>query len=176
LKRVLPYAAIIFIALMAVIVYLDPLFWKRYLLAAVYSPTHLPMSFYTPTETIEGNEAGEPPRVEPALEQLDPAALHAAAEYAGAHRTTALIVARHGHIVFEQYWDNQRFDAVADLGDFSATLAPTTSRSCAARKPAPSPSRTSCTARAVSSPRTAASALGRPAPMSVSAATRARNA
>jgi CubicO group peptidase (beta-lactamase class C family) len=123
LKRLLPYAALIFIALLAIIVYLDPLLWKRYLLAAVYPPTSLPKSFYTPTEIIEGNEGGEPPRVEPQLEQLDPAALRAAAEYAGAHHTTALIVARHGHIVFEQYWDNRRFDAVADLGDFSSVLA-----------------------------------------------------
>lgn len=123
MKRALPYAALIFIALLAIIVYLDPLFWKRYLLAAVHSPTHLPHAFYAPAETIEGNEGGEPPRADPNLEQLEPAALREAAEYAGARRTTALIVARRGHIVFEQYWDNQRFDAIADLGDFSSTLA-----------------------------------------------------
>jgi CubicO group peptidase (beta-lactamase class C family) len=112
-----------FIALLASIFYLDPLFWKRYLLAASHSPTSLPKAFYSPTETIEGSEGGEPPRVDPALEHLDAGALRAAADYAGAHRTTALIVARHGHIVFEQYWDNQRFDARVDLGDFTQTLA-----------------------------------------------------
>ncbi|HVY80950.1 MAG TPA: serine hydrolase [Steroidobacteraceae bacterium] len=123
MKRALAYAVPIFVALVAIIVYLDPLFWKRYALAAVHSPAHLPKSFYTPTETIEGNDAGEPPRVDPALEQLDAGALRAAADYAGRHRTTALIVARRGHIVFEQYWDGERFDAMADLGDFSASLA-----------------------------------------------------
>jgi CubicO group peptidase (beta-lactamase class C family) len=123
LKRALAYAVPIFVALVAIIVYLDPLFWKRYVLAAVYSPAHLPKSFYTPTETIEGSDDGEPPRVDPALEQLDAGALRAAADYAGPRRTTALIVARHGHIVFEHYWDNQRFDAMTDLGDFSTSLA-----------------------------------------------------
>jgi CubicO group peptidase (beta-lactamase class C family) len=101
----------------------EPLFWKRYLLAAIYSPATLPGAFYEPTELIEGGDGAEPPRVDPELEQLDPAALRAAADYAGARKTTALIVARHGHIVFEQYWDDQRFDAVADLGSFDATLA-----------------------------------------------------
>jgi CubicO group peptidase (beta-lactamase class C family) len=123
LKRVLPFAALAFIALLASIFYLDPLFWKRYLLAAIHSPTSLPKAFYTPVETIEGSDSGEPPRVDPALEHLDSAALRAAADYAGAHDTTALVVARHGHIVFEQYWDGQGFDAIADLGDFTSTLA-----------------------------------------------------
>ena len=123
MKRFLPFAVFAFVALLAIIFYLDPLFWKRYLLAAIYSPTSLPKAFYTPTETIEGSEGGEPPRVDPALERLDSAALHAAADYAGQRDTTALIVARHGHIVFEQYWDNERFDAITDLGEFSSTIA-----------------------------------------------------
>ena len=37
----------------------------------------------------------------------------AAADYASARKTTALIVGRHGHIVFEQYWDDRRFDTVS---------------------------------------------------------------
>jgi CubicO group peptidase (beta-lactamase class C family) len=124
LRRVLQFAVLAFIALLAIIFYLDPLFWKRYLLAASHSPASLPKSFYRPTETIEGSsDGGEPPRVAPDLEHLDPVALRAAADYAGERDTTALIVARHGHIVFEQYWDNQRFDAVADLGDFTSTIA-----------------------------------------------------
>lgn len=123
MKRALLVAALAVAVLIAIASLRAPLFWKRYVLAAVNSPASLPKSFYEPTELIEGGEGAEPPRVDPELEHLEPAALRAAAEYAGARKTTALIVTRHGHIVFEQYWDGRRFDAVADLGEFNSTLA-----------------------------------------------------
>jgi CubicO group peptidase (beta-lactamase class C family) len=111
------------IALVAIVIARDPLFWKRYLLATLHSPASLPPSFYEPAETIAGSNEPEPPRVDPELEQLDPAALRAAADYAASRDTTALIVGRRGHIVFEQYWDGGRSDAIADLGSFNATIA-----------------------------------------------------
>jgi CubicO group peptidase (beta-lactamase class C family) len=124
LKRVLLVAglALAALAVVAIVIAREPLFWKRYLLAAIYSPATLPKSFYEPSETITGGDAFEPPRVDPELEHLDASALRAAAEYAGAHDTTALMVGRHGHIVFEQYWDERRSDAVLDLGDFNSTI------------------------------------------------------
>ena len=99
-----------------------PLFWKRYALSTIYRSPHLPDTFYEPSELIEGSQEGEPPRVDPQLQHLDAGALHAAADYAGQRHTDALIVGRHGHIVFEQYWDGGRFDAVSDADAFSATL------------------------------------------------------
>jgi Beta-lactamase len=102
----------------------QPLFWKRYVLSTVYRAPHLPQAFYEPSELITGaDEAGEPPRVEPELEHLDAGALQAAADYAGRRHSDALIVGRHGHIVFEQYWDDGRFDAVSDTDAFNATIA-----------------------------------------------------
>ena len=123
MKRVLILLAVAlgvaFIALVAI----EPLFWKRYALSVIYRAPHLPDAFYEPSELIAGADEGEPPRVQPELEHLDVGALRAAAEYAGARQTDALIVGRHGHIVFEQYWDGGRFDTVSDTGEFNATLA-----------------------------------------------------
>lgn len=108
---------------LAVVVARDPLFWKRYLLAATHSPAALPDSFYEPAETLVGSDQSGAPRVDPELQQLDPAGLRAAAEYAGSRKTTALIVSRRGHLVFEQYWDHRDANAVVDLGGFSPTIA-----------------------------------------------------
>lgn len=57
-----------------------------------------------------------PPHLSPGDAGMDPAALAAAAEFAGAHDTRALIVGRNGHIVFEKYWGNTSFDSVVDTG------------------------------------------------------------
>lgn len=100
----------------------DPLFWKRYALSRVYAPTNLPDTFYEPGETLAGVDGPEPPRVEPADEHLDANSLQLAADYAGTRHTSALIVGRHGHIVFEKYWDGGRFDAVMDSGGLNATI------------------------------------------------------
>lgn len=126
MKRKLVVGTALLVAIIAVIaiaVTRDPLFWKRYYLAATHSPATLPLSFYEPSETIAGTDDPAPPRVDPELEKLDPAALRAAADYAAERKTTALIVARHGHIVFEEYWDGSGSGAIADLGSFSATIA-----------------------------------------------------
>ena len=100
----------------------DPLYWKRYMLSLVYSPTNLPDSFYEPSDLIEGGDDYPPPRVQPEVEHLAAAALRSAEEYAGARHTRALIVGRHGHIVFERYWGDARFDSVIDAGAFNATI------------------------------------------------------
>jgi CubicO group peptidase (beta-lactamase class C family) len=56
------------------------------------------------------------PRVSPGEAGIDPAALGAAAEFAGAHGTRALVVGRNGHIVFEKYWGGTGFDSMVDPG------------------------------------------------------------
>jgi CubicO group peptidase (beta-lactamase class C family) len=101
----------------------DPLFYKRYLLAATHSTTTLPKSFYEPGVTITGvTDSSDFPRVEPDLQNLDKAALAEAAKYAADHNTTALIATRRSHTVFEQYWDGQRSSAMVDLGEINATI------------------------------------------------------
>jgi CubicO group peptidase (beta-lactamase class C family) len=83
----------------------------------------LPESFYEPGETIEGTpDSPDFPRVDPELQNIEKAALAEAAKYAADHDSTALIVSRRSHVVFEQYWDGQRANAMVDLGEFNATI------------------------------------------------------
>lgn len=88
----------------------DPVFWHRYFLALFGSSA----SLYQPRELVAGGNEPPPPRVAPQLESLDPKALQAAADYAAEKDSTALIVSRHEHIVFERYWHGTGFDTVED--------------------------------------------------------------
>jgi CubicO group peptidase (beta-lactamase class C family) len=76
-----------------------------------------------PRELLAGGNMPPAPRVTPETEQLDPKALEAAARYAGEHRSLALIVSRHDHIVFEHYWQGSGFDTPADAQSFTRLLA-----------------------------------------------------
>ena len=100
----------------------DPLYWKRRVLSAVSSPVSRPAAYYEPSELIEGSNGPASPRVAPSEERLSQQALEMAASYADAQDTTALIVARHGHIVYEKYWNGASFDTVTDAGHFNAAL------------------------------------------------------
>lgn len=63
------------------------------------------------------------PRVSPGEAGIDPAALNAAAEFAGRHGTRALVVGRNGHIVFEKYWGGTTFDTAVETG-FDPVIGP----------------------------------------------------
>ena len=89
----------------------DPVFWQRYFLALSGGSS---ASLYEPRERVKGGNEPPAPRVAPQLESLDPKALQDAAAYAGDRDSTALIVSRHGHIVFEKYWHGTGFDTVVD--------------------------------------------------------------
>jgi CubicO group peptidase (beta-lactamase class C family) len=78
---------------------------------------------YHPSERLAGGNEPPAPRVAPESELLDRSALEAAADYAGAHGSRALIVARHDHIVFERYWRGSGFDTLADAQSFTRLLA-----------------------------------------------------
>jgi CubicO group peptidase (beta-lactamase class C family) len=78
---------------------------------------------YEPRELVPGGNSPPAPRVAPELESLDRAGLEAAAAYAGAHGSRALIVSRHDHIVFERYWQGNGFDTLADAQSFTRLLA-----------------------------------------------------
>jgi len=95
------------VALLALI--LGALLWTQYL-----APP--------PRERVAGGNMPPAPRVAPEVEQLDPKALEAAARYAGEHRSLALIVSRHDHIVFERYWHGTGFDTPADAQSFTPLL------------------------------------------------------
>jgi CubicO group peptidase (beta-lactamase class C family) len=99
------------------------------LVAAVLWQPHLARFFggrdrdYEPRELVPGGNVPPAPRVAPALESLDPAGFEAAADYAGRHRSRALIVSRHDHIVFERYWRGTDFGTPADAQSFTRVLA-----------------------------------------------------
>jgi CubicO group peptidase (beta-lactamase class C family) len=123
LKRIV-FASVLLIvaAMIAVPLSRDPTYWTRRIMRTLFDPANLPAEYYEPTQTLVGSNEPDPPRVPPQDEQLNPEALKAAAEYADKHPTTALIVGRHGHIVFEKYWHGATFDTVVDGGAFSATV------------------------------------------------------
>jgi len=92
--------------------------WPRAPLAA-----HEAFAAYEPRELVSGGDQPPAPRVAPQLEQLDSAGLAAAAAYAAAHGSRALIIARHDHIVFERYWQGSSFDTLVDAQSFTPLLA-----------------------------------------------------
>ncbi len=96
-----------------------PAWWRHYLDAL----TRRSAPLYQPRERVAGGNEAPTPRVVPALEQLEPRALEAAARYAGEHRSRALIVSRHDHIVFERYWGETDFDTLSDAQEFTPLLA-----------------------------------------------------
>lgn len=95
--------------------------WRKPLMQLVVRGAEV--SDYEPRELVRGGNEPPAPRVAPELEQLDRAALEAAAAYAGEHRSRALIVSRHDHIVFERYWQGTSFETLADAQSFTRLLA-----------------------------------------------------
>jgi CubicO group peptidase (beta-lactamase class C family) len=98
-----------------------PHLWKWYRAARAHAAGEL--AVYEPRELVRGANEPLAPRVAPDLELLDPAGLQAAAGYAAAHGSRALIVSRHDHIVFEGYWQGTSFDTLADAQSFTPLLA-----------------------------------------------------
>jgi CubicO group peptidase (beta-lactamase class C family) len=78
---------------------------------------------YQPRELVQGGNQAPAPRMSPDSELLDPGSLEAAAAYAGQHGSNALIVSRHGYIVFERYWHGTHFETLADAQAFTPLMA-----------------------------------------------------
>lgn len=78
---------------------------------------------YQPRELLRGGNQPPAPRMPPVSELLDAHALELAADYAGAHDSRALIVSRHGYIVFERYWQGTGYDTLSDAQSFTPLLA-----------------------------------------------------
>jgi CubicO group peptidase (beta-lactamase class C family) len=120
-KRLIQWAAVAIGVVCLLVVAREPEFWKRTLTARVQGPD-VPLSYYQPRERVEGDNRPAAPRVGPALEQLDVNALQAGADYAAKFNSDALMVTRHGHIVFERYWHGTHFDTLVDSQSFVRTL------------------------------------------------------
>jgi CubicO group peptidase (beta-lactamase class C family) len=104
----------------------DPPYWLGRMGVPISAGAARSDSSYTPREVLKGSNQPPPPHVSPAEEQLDIAALQAAADYAETQQSKALIVTRHGYIVFEKYWQGSNLDTVVDshgLGRVLAALA-----------------------------------------------------
>jgi len=116
------YAVLALVVLAVLAVAREPVFWKRYFLA-VTGNSGPSSSLYQPRERVAGSNQPPAPRVAPELEQLDAKALEAAAAYAAERDSSALIVSRHEHIVFEKYWHGTGFDTVEDGQSFARVVA-----------------------------------------------------
>jgi len=68
-------------------------------------------------------EPGPPtPRISLGEAGIDPAAVQLAVDYAGKRRTTALVIGRNGHIVFEKYWGDTTADTQVRTPGFGAIV------------------------------------------------------
>ncbi|MBV9619755.1 MAG: serine hydrolase [Gammaproteobacteria bacterium] len=106
------------VSLLGLLLWWGPCLWRGYLGALGTRGGAL----HTPRERLAGNNAPPVPRVAPASEGIAVSGLLAAAAYAAAHGSLALIVARHDHIVFERYWHGSRLDTRIDAQDMTAIL------------------------------------------------------
>ena len=75
-----------------------------------------------PRVTVSGGDAGGLPRVKPQEEHLDAAALAQASRDAAADGLQALIVVRHGYIVYERYGPGFDAESMIDSGAFAQVL------------------------------------------------------
>ena len=106
-------------ALVAIVVAAGaPWAWRWYQAARDVGAQRL----YQPTEVLVGGNEPPAPRETPEQESLERSALEAAAAYAGEHDSMALIVSRHGYIVFERYWRGSSFDTPVDAQGLTRLL------------------------------------------------------
>jgi CubicO group peptidase (beta-lactamase class C family) len=101
----------------------EPLFWKRYVLSAIADPADRAAALGEPREAVAGSLHPPLPRVPPEAENVDPAALQMAADYAATRGANALLVGRRGHLVYEKYWNGTDVDALVIADGFAGTIA-----------------------------------------------------
>jgi len=122
MKRIVKWTVLALLVIAAAGIAREPLFWQRYF-SALALPSGLPPTFYEPRDLIAGGNEPPAPRVAPQLESLDTRALEAAAAYAAQRDSLALIVSRHGHLVFEKYWSGTGFDTLEDSQSLAQVVA-----------------------------------------------------
>ena len=112
------------VVLMALVVARDPSAWFASMTPQPHSTAPRPVQNVPAAhrETVVGGNQPAPPREPPESELLNAQALNAAAEYAQSHRSLALIVSRHGYLVFERYWSGTRYDTAMESGALARML------------------------------------------------------
>jgi CubicO group peptidase (beta-lactamase class C family) len=92
--------------------YSDPVFWWRMssMPKDVFEPDPY---FYWPPAVIAGSNGPFLEASPPGQGSIDPAALDAAAKWAEANKSTALIVIHHGKVVLETYWNGTKPNELA---------------------------------------------------------------
>ncbi len=86
-------------------------FWKRVIaLAQLNDGGEWPESFYTPVARIQGPNGAFFPTAAPEQRSISPEALQAAADWAGANNTVALLVLHRGRVQLERYWQGMTAD------------------------------------------------------------------
>ena len=127
MKNVLKWTLMALVVASVLVIARDPAKWlSRWQPLTVSGTIELPASYYEPRTPVEGGNQPPAPREDPAAESLSASALQSAAEYAASQDSLALIVTRHGYIVFEKYWKGSSLDTVVDsrgLGRVVAALA-----------------------------------------------------
>ena len=101
----------------------DPEFERRWqsMLAGGYEPLTIPTEWYDPVAAVEGAETPFTSTT-PEDAGIAPTALAAAAGWAKTQSSTALLVARGGDLVFEQYWQGTKRDTRFNPQSMSKTV------------------------------------------------------
>ncbi len=101
----------------------DPEFDRRWqsLLAGGYEPLTIPTEWYDPVAPVKGAETPVT-AMAPETVGVAPTALAAAAGWAKGQNSTALLVARGGGLVFEQYWQGTKRDTRFNPQSMSKTV------------------------------------------------------
>jgi CubicO group peptidase (beta-lactamase class C family) len=123
LKNQAIWIAVAVLVFATLVIARDPLLWRRAVLISLHGAGAPAFSLYEPRERVTGGHLPAAPREPPDSEGLDSNALEEAAAYAGAHESRALIVSRHGYIVFEKYWQGSSFRTVVDSQGLSRIVA-----------------------------------------------------
>ncbi len=98
-------------------------FWQRVLrLAQLPDSGEWPESFYQPVSRIEGATREFFPAAAPDATSIDPAALDAAARWAGEHESVALLVLHRGIVQLERYWQGMGPDQLFSGRGMSRSL------------------------------------------------------
>jgi len=131
-KVLIRWTALALLVLTVLVFARHPFFWQHYFVALTPGEA---TPVYQPRELVPGGNQPPAPRESPASESLDINGLEQAADYAGTHQSRALIVSRHGYIVFERYWQGTRYDTVSDSKGLARILtALATGAAISARK------------------------------------------
>jgi CubicO group peptidase (beta-lactamase class C family) len=123
MARVIKWSLLILLLALIAATAVAPQFAKRAAVAVFYGSDDAPLWFYNPRIKVPGAPSAGPPHESPEDQQINPAVLQAAADYAQAHGSRALIVSRRSHLVLEKTWERTGGRAVDNSGTLSQTIA-----------------------------------------------------